>query len=330
MTDYNFRLRFNLADSYRINSDAEEIVLFLTPTNQRIRLRTSALDTPINANPCAAVIGGPYVSANEARDAALQAKAALLYWSVEQRVGIDFGDGRQRSGFTNAGLALLQQQMGVPVRNDVHGIDVYEAIPGQRFVGLGGNLRVGKNPLDLTNTFGREFSEPRPLTEKQHLAAEIYSGSFFDVSQRSRFITLVTAVEALLEPLPRSKHAQSLVDKMQRLARSSSVDDATRDAIISSLQRFRFESIGQAGRSLARRLLPQQYYGECTSWVFFTTCYELRSQILHRGGVENSDVDLLELTNETEKFVADLVLTSFQQDAEQFGSDLSNVPEGKD
>ena len=315
MTDYNFRLRFNLANAYRIGSDAEEIDLLVTPTKQRLRLRTAVSGTPIKDNSRAVVLGGPYTSPNEAMEAGEQAKKALLYWAVEQRLGIDLGDGRQRSVVTDAGLAMFQQQWGAPVRNDVHGIDVYEAIHNLRFAFTNMTPVVGKNPLALVETFNREFREPMLLTEKQRLAAEIYSGSFFDVSHRSRFITLVTAVEALLEPSRRSESAQTLVSEIENITRSSDVDNATQNAILSSLQWLRFESIGQTGRSLAKRLIPERQYGGRTSWSFFTYCYQLRSQILHRGGAEDDSADLLGLANETEGFVAYILLASLRQGA---------------
>ena len=51
-------------------------------------------------------------------------------------------------------------------------------------------------------------------------------------------------------------------------------------SLIGSMRWLLDESIGQAGRKLARRLEPKRY-SEMAPAAFFTTCYELRSRLLH-------------------------------------------------
>src|SRR5436190_7923786 len=214
MPKFDFRLRFNLPESQRIASNVEELELLVTPAGQTIYLKSGATKAAIKEHARAAVRGGPFESEQEAGDAAQRSKRALLFWAVEQRAGIDFGDGRQRSIATNAGLQMLEEQYGLPFRNDVHGIDVFEPLENLRFVYSSATAQVGKNPSNLVNTFIREYPNKIAVSEKQILACEIYASSFFDISQRSRFITLITAVEALLEPTKRSDPVQSLVDSL--------------------------------------------------------------------------------------------------------------------
>lgn len=67
---YDFRLRFNFPERYRIGSDVEEIELLVSPLGERIRLRSGASGTPIKDHNRAAVLGGPFASEDQARDAA--------------------------------------------------------------------------------------------------------------------------------------------------------------------------------------------------------------------------------------------------------------------
>lgn len=314
---YDFRLRFNFPEAYRINSDVEELELLVLPHGERIRLRSDASGTPIKDHARAAVLGGQYALEYQARDAAEKSKRALLYWAIEQRLGIDFGDGKQRSIVTNAGLAMLQKQYGCPVRNDVHGIDVYEHVENLRFVSFEANATVGKHPPRLIDIFQREYLHSRQLTDKQVLASEIYASSFFDVSSRSRFITLVTAVEALLEPLKRSDGVQALVEELEAKTRQSTVDKLTRDSIISSLERVRYQSISQAGRTLAHTLIPNELFDGQSSVEFFTRSYNLRSQILHYGKIADEKVDICHLANVMETFVARLLLAALNSESKQ-------------
>jgi len=317
MTTYDFRLRFNFSESYRVNSDAKEFELLALQTGERIKLSSTVTGKAIKDDAAAAVLGGPYDSEGQARAAAERAKRALLYWAIEQRVGIDFGDGKQRSVVTNEYLAILQEQHGRPFRNDIHGIDVYEHDENLGFVGAHAKGQVGKNPPTLIETFHREYLNSRRLTEKQVVASEIYLSSFFDVSPRSRFITLVTTVEALLQPLVRSNEVQSLVAEFEATTRQSAIDRDTKESIFGSLQWLRCQSIGQAGRELARQLVPNELFDGQSSANFFTRCYDLRSQILHHGGIAQESVDILHLANVAETFVARLLLASLNNGGQQ-------------
>ncbi len=233
---YDFRLRFNFPEAYRIYSDAEEIELLVLPLGERIRMRSGAIGTPIKDHDQVAVLGGPFASKNQARDAAERSRRALLYCAIDQRLGMDLGDGKQRSGFTKAGLAMLQKQQRCPVRNDIHGIDVYEHAENLRFASFSAKATVGKHPPKLIDTFRREYVHSRQLTEKQVLAGEIYASSFFDVSSHSRFITLVTAVEALLEPLKRSSKVEALVKELKATTQKSKIDEPTRESLIKEIR----------------------------------------------------------------------------------------------
>jgi hypothetical protein len=309
MRTFDFRLRFNLSEMHRINSDAEELELLVTRSGQRIYLRSGTTGTGIKDQARAAVRGGPFESKQAARDAAERSRRALLFWAIEQRVGIDFGDGKQRSIATNAGLRMLEEKRGVPFRNDVHGIDVFEPLEGLRFVHVSATAQAGQHPPTLVSVFAREYLKKTVTTEKQILACEIYASSFFDISQRSRFITLVTAVEALLEPAKRPDSAQSLVDELKSRTQEAAIDEAIKKSVEGRLEGLRTESIRQAGRVLADSLLAGKLYDGKSAGAFFCSCYDLRSKILHRGTVGEGE-DVWQLATKMEEFVAHLLLAS--------------------
>jgi len=141
------------------------------------------------------------------------------------------------------------------------------------------------------------------------LACEIYTSSFFDVSPRTRFITLVTAVEALLDPLKRSDEVQALVTNIEAMMQKSMIDGPTKVSIIGSLGRLRYQSISQAGRTLVRLLLPDKFFNSQSSVDFFTRCYNLRSSILHSGTIPEESVEIGQLANVMETFVAHLLIS---------------------
>jgi len=314
---YDFRLRFNFAEAYCINSEAEKIELLELTSGEHIILTSGLSGAPIKEQNRVAVLGKLFKSEAEAREAAERCKRAFLYWAIEQRVGIDFGDGRQRSRFTNAGLKYFEKMYGCPLRSDMHGIDVYEHIEKLKFISFNAKAEVGKHPDKLIDTFGHEYLNNRLFTEKQLLASEIYANSFFDISARSRFITLVTAVEALLEPLKRSDDVEELVEEFKDKIRQSTVDETTKNSIIGSLGNLKHQSISQAGRLLADRLLPDEIFEEQASDDFFSRAYDLRSRLIHDGAIEKEDGDIWNLANVMEAFVHKLLLAALNMESQQ-------------
>lgn len=311
---YSFRLRFNFSDSCRIASDATELVLW-AQDELRFKLKSGATGCPLKETPRAAIFGGPFATREQAQYAAEQTKRAILFWTVEQRVGVDFGGGKQRGALTEEGVRYFEELYGQPIRFDKHGIDVFETIEGVGFLNIGFEGQVGKGVEALIGTFHREFPKHRQFSEKQILASEIYAGSFFDVSQRSRFVTLVTAVEALLECEKRSDDVQNLVDEFTHLTEKSVIDSSIKQSIHGSLDWIRYESIGRAGRDLANRLLPTQTYDGKVAGAFFTQAYSLRSSLVHRGAPDEA-TDMIKIANAMEEFVAHLLIASLSSEPE--------------
>jgi len=308
---FDFRLRFNFANRDHINEAAEELVVADDQNGARLRLNSSETGIAIKDRSAAALFGGPYESEEDARAAAERARRALLIWAVRERVGLDLGDWKRRGGLTNYGREYFEAQVGAPIRDDVHGVDVFAHKDNQKFLKINMNASVGKSSSTFGQVVAAHFSEPLNLSEKQVVAGELYCSSFFDVSFRSRFVTLVTAIEALIEATPRSMVAIQLVDGLVAAVAAADIDEPTRFAMKGSLQWLRQESIGQGGRRLASQLLAGREYDGQNAAKFFSSCYELRSQILHDGRSHDRGVDVQEVANTLSRFVADLLLASF-------------------
>ena len=313
MPKFEFRLRFNIVDGSFINHEADDLTLMEGDDGFRLRLKSGEKGVPIKERSRAALIGGPYVSEEQSLRAALIAKQALLIWAVSQRLGIDLGDGKIRSGFTDYGRKLLENQIGGPVRNDVHGIDIYTYQDNLSFVSVNLKASFGKSPEHFAQTVSSRFRDPIHLTAKQVVATELYCSSFFDVSLRSRLVTLMSAVEALLQPHKRSPEATELVAKLDKAVSESGIDDGKKNSMRGSLKWLLRESIRQSGKDLSKRLLPDREYFGRSACEFFLFCYDLRSQIVHDGCIHNKSIDLLNVVNPCQQYVADLLLQSFEK-----------------
>jgi hypothetical protein len=312
MSAFDYRLSFKLPLGDHINFDGEELELIRT-SSCRVHLRSGARGTPIKGHSQAAIIGGSYGSRDEAIAAAGRAREALLIWAVTHRTGVDLGDGRARGVLTEYGKKLLEEQLGSPVRNSIHGTDVYEAQEGLVFVSLNAEAAVGRNADAFRAEIGGTIADPMGLSEKQLLAAELYCASHFDLSVRSRFITLVTAVETLLQPARRSEDVQAFVTACQARLDGLQASQETKHSLRSAMEWLKSDSIGHAGRLLSQQLLGDREYQEMTSTKFFTSVYSVRSEIVHNGKPSDPAINLSDLAVASQQFVADLLLASFYQ-----------------
>jgi hypothetical protein len=118
---------------------------------------------------------------------------------------------------------------------------------------------------------------------------------------------LTMAVETLLDPQSRSDAAKAHVRAMIEATDANTIlTQSERNSLEGSLTWLQDESIGQAGRRLARTLEPRTYGGKAPA-AFFTRCYEMRSALTH-GHVPRPDrgeVDVLAANLET--YVGDLL-----------------------
>lgn len=311
MPEYDFRIGFHFSGGNHINSEAERLLVLQESGGATIRLRSGKRGTAIKDHSRASLIGGPYPSAADAQAAAERTKRALLIWAVRNRVGIDLGGRQPSTRITAAGLRLFEKEAGGPVRADIHGIDVYEHIDGLKFVAINVNASIGKAAAAFVEEVAAAVATPVFLNAKQELAGEILSASYFDTSDRSRFVTLITAVEALLDPQSRPAAAQHMVARMIQIVEEGELDEDHRAAMLGSLHRLETESIGQAGRALAERLLGGKVYEGPAPAQFFNRCYGLRSSILHSGKVPPEITDFRSVCATAHAFVCDLLIASF-------------------
>jgi hypothetical protein len=315
MARYSFRLSFKLPAGDHINFDGEELELLITPDGQRIRVRSGRSGAPIKASEEAAILGGDYASPEDARASGGRAREALLVWAVESRSGLDLGDGRPRGRLTDYGKVVMERQLGRPVRQGIHGLDVFETQEGLRFVSIRAEAAIGRSADFFKTQMTDRLESPLGLSEKQLLAAELYCAAYFDVSFRSRFISLITAVEALLQPARRGGEVQAFVDDCAARLDLLAVEPEIRQSLRSSMEWMRSDSVGHTGRLLSERLLPNGAYKGMTPARFFSYCYGLRSEIVHDGKPAAAAVDLVEVANTCQAFVGDLLLASFKERA---------------
>ena len=278
---YSFRIRFNRSPTDTIQLDASTLAAPVVDERLTIALRARQDDLPIRDSDQLALIGSGYESADEADAAGRQFQNALLVALARVRVGADFGHRAAKGMFTEHGLKWVEEQIGQRALNNVHGLMVFQSNPKPRFAATNAQMTRGASPEVFMTAFTQAIALQPQITDRDLLAYTLFNASFFQPTSDSRFLLLVMAVEALLEPALRSADAQEHVSSLIEQTKSSSLSLDEKNSIHGALRWLRRESINQAGKRLAAERLGFRVYGDRAATDFFSYCYQLRSNFVH-------------------------------------------------
>lgn len=308
MTDYTFRLRFRVAGT-RLDIPTPSWEFVFPGTGNVVRLVSHPDGTPIVEAKALVLKGGGWPDEASARCAGEHACRALALALAKLGVGADFG--RPASGwhFSPAYIEAVSRERGDRVLADESGLMVFETSPPPRFLSGSASGYVGTPPEKLARLLPRAFAHARPLTPKEQLALDLYNAAFFEASVDARFLTLVTAVEVLLEPQPKSDAGRRHVEHLMDLTRTAAdLAAGERASLLSTLGWMRSESISQTGRRMARTRLGDRQYHGMTPPEFYTHVYDIRSKKVHGAVPPPSNDAIGAIVHPLLMFVCDLVV----------------------
>jgi hypothetical protein len=294
-------------------SSPEAELAFRDPDSKTVVLKTAEGNKPLNEAKHVALLGRPFDTAEEATAAAERWVGRLQKAFARLNVAADFGDRAAQSFLTNAGLDLLKSDNRDRILSDVHGIMVFECEPAPRF----GRVEpvqaiVGPGEERLLSTVEKTVDIGAVMTGREQLAYDIYAASAGGGSPDARLVTLMMAVETLIDSAPRTKAVRAHVERLITETKQAGLPKAEVSSLTGSLQYMLNESIGQAGRKLAARLGDRRYMDGAESPVqFFTKCYNLRSALVHGHDPRPSREIVGGRAAALERFVADLLSLEF-------------------
>lgn len=251
-------------------------------TGEEVVLRTGS-DVSIKEAESAAAHGGPYETIEQARSRGETWLSILKTALAAVNIGADFGLRSLQGGrFTEAGLAMLRQNFpDVNVMNDEPGVMVYQGDGRQvRFYSGSARGSVIKPAARVVKAVELAMAVDEPMSEERQVAYDLYAASFSQPSPDARFLLLMLAMEAMIEPLPREQAVVNHVAKLEEATRNAELPQDQRQSLLNSLEFLRKESISQAGRRLVRTL-GERRYAEMSPSRFFTDSYALRSRLVH-------------------------------------------------
>jgi len=306
---YCFRNRFSLPDRRRISVDAAEWEL-TSGNSLSVSIKSTTEGEAIKEATELVLRGKGYRSHDDAlaegyrwRDT-LQAALALL------NIGADFGDRLPTGGgLTPDVLEQAAQAASRPVINEKPGLQVFECDPPPLLIRMSATGVAMANEERTRSVLLAAAQSEIHFSEVERLAYDLFSTSFFQPSPDARLVTLMMALETLLELESRSREAREHVDELIRQTKATDLPLAERQSIIGSLNLLRNESISQAGRRLSERLGGRTYMG-MKPRKFFTEAYDMRSKLTHGTVPRPSHTEIGKTAASLEVFVGHLLSSS--------------------
>jgi Apea-like HEPN len=306
---YAFRIRVNRPSNVSLNSTLTRIDYPVEQAGIALSLRASSSerDKSIHDADRWVFIGEGYSSENEASNAGDLFQDALMLALTKVRVGVDFGARAGKTVLTKYGEQFYSQQHGKRVLHDVHGLTVYDIEPPPSFLTQNISAVVGRN-TDTFNHYLSAFIARQPqLTDRERLALQLFHVSFFQPTADTRFLLLVMAIEALIEPIPKSLEAIAHVNNFISEIQNSGLQKTEKCSLIGSLQWMRDESINQSGRRLVQTRLGTKKYQGKACHKFFSEVYSLRSALVHGKTPFPTFEEVSNIVADVEGFVSDLL-----------------------
>lgn len=279
--DYSFRIRFNRSPTDTIQAETNELVLPTNDSRPSIVLRARQDDLKILDSDQLAVVGSGYESPQDAEVQGREVRKALTVALARVRVGADFGDRAAKGMFTEHGLKWVEQQIGQRALNNVHGLMVFETLPKPRFASTNARMTRGTTPESFLSAYAKSLEISPTISQREELSYTLFNASFFQPTADSRFLLLIMAIEALIQPELRSDESLAHVDSLIQQTKNADLTAQEKSSMLGTLRWLRFESINQAGRRIVTERIGSRTFIEMTAADFFTHCYQIRSNLVH-------------------------------------------------
>ncbi len=200
MSGYSFRIRFNRSPTDALNIDSAKWERPLPEKGITLILSAHEPEYTIKKSHTLVFKSDGWPTEKDAENASEKYINALMLTLVKLRVGADYGNRGPKSIFTSEGLDWVSGASGQRILNDNHGLMLYETEPHPLFASMNVSGERGVPKENFEKVFNQAINSSRDFTEREKVSLELFNGSFFQKSVDTRFLLLVMAVEALLNP----------------------------------------------------------------------------------------------------------------------------------
>jgi hypothetical protein len=203
---------------------------------------------------------------------------------------------------------ILRETAGVLV-DTIEGLAAISDDPDHFEQVLAGTVDVyPSDPAYLLTALAGIWPVEMQLDERADDALQMTGVATTEMSPRAKFLTTYLALERMIDRLPRSEAAQTLLEELQKQVQDSALDTNDKKSLISSLENLREQSFRAALLALVDKLRPPPTIGGMPGRKFLSKCVDIRNEIAHNAMLD-ATVDLVQLSAELRNFVLMLIWT---------------------
>lgn len=306
MSTYGFKLRVTMARGRLIQTDNNKFPLPINSNGSRLWIESADENKKLSETHVINIRGQGFINENEALNFGKQMQQALLIAGSFLDIGFDVG----RIQSSEPPLAT-RNMGGIEFRliNDVDGVVVFPDVALTAFARINPptvsnriletQMQVGLNKaFELTTS-----TNPQTMT-----ALELYSLTRFEISDRARFLLLISTVESLTEQIERTGIALDLVKQFIDMTKDAieAIKDNEDEKI--SLERLKGTLVRERNESINRTCWDfiNNYLGKSKA-DDFKKWYSYRSELVHSGKFKKQ-IDLRTEVYNLDRLVRELLI----------------------
>jgi hypothetical protein len=269
-----FRLRFRVAKL--LASSAQELGLTNLQLSRPVSLRASTCGAPIGESNWLIASSRGYPSDAEACQNGQLLKDALLLSGAQCGIGIDVGQDRATTSFSQVIKDTSFRETGVLWRDDIFGLDVFDDV---EVAVLSANLelKASADPGTFVRSFGELASLVPFMDERSRTSAQLINDALFPLTPETRLVVLMTAIESLWPSPKRSETVCALANALLLHLDSLESSETDKEDVRGRIAKIQTSSIGSLCRENISRLLGPERAKE------FRQLYQARSRFAHDG-----------------------------------------------
>ena len=292
---WTYRLRFRTAKHF--NTEDERLLLAqVEPAAIAIR----AADGSLKTSEWLIICVSGHLSREDAIREAARTKSALLLAATERFLGFDCGPDRVTAGLFRGIKEAIREQNGMVVRDNVHGVDVFEGGDEVHIFNVSARTQVLVSPPHFVTAFSKHWNANQPILTRHRLSLELINLTFFETSAAAQLILWTTAIEILAPTRDRSNNVRDALSSLIETLKKMDLNEADKQVVEQALLRAKTTSIAEACREKISNRLGQNQV------TVFNAIYRARSQLVHSGQTEEN---VHEMALSARELASALVLT---------------------
>ena len=308
---YKFRLKFEFPRGGSLNCKEDHLQLYTINGNIFINLYPDKKEKSLKDANIFIIEGTEFPNEEKAFQEGKRIQNALLWYGTKNRVGVNFKKNKS-GGFTNYAKELLNQKFKVKILDDIFGLMAYsEDDEPVLFMSISAEGKASRSIENFLESFQQGLNIQ--LSEKEKLSFELFNSSFFELSVRAKFLTLIIAIESLIVTKQRSCEIVSYITALIEQTKKSRLSKNNINILTNGLGKQKIESISSEGKNLIKKYLKSKEYNNKNAVDFFNYCYEIRSNLVHNGNPEIDDNGFNVVTNELSEMVSDLLVSIVEE-----------------